>query len=236
MVKAQVRVTRQLACKVRDVVKKGLVCGMGDPVPGRMCVEAAVCYAMGIEHGDDPPCVGAVVRSLKISLNDSSWSSDKARAKGMRKVAIAQLGSNRINQRKFADHVVTETFRVIVPQLLVRFNQRELANECKVIGTKSDAVELMRNIWLKMKIADGTSIVHPKNKMISLIHCIFDHAKKEVVPVCMQEQVVDWCVSLTKQAHYLVSSKRRNHFLLVMADICLEGLKKSPGYKYLDIL
>jgi hypothetical protein len=47
-----------------------------------MCVEAAVCYALGLPHSDNPPCVGYAVRQYKIRLNDSNWSSNEARAKG----------------------------------------------------------------------------------------------------------------------------------------------------------
>ena len=58
-----------------------------------MCVEAAVCYAYDLPHSDKPPCVGNAVREFKIRLNDCNWSSSKARARGMRRIAIAQLGS-----------------------------------------------------------------------------------------------------------------------------------------------
>lgn len=47
-----VEMTREIAMKVRDTVDAGLVKGQGKPTPGAMCVEAAVCYAMGLPHGD----------------------------------------------------------------------------------------------------------------------------------------------------------------------------------------
>jgi hypothetical protein len=84
---------KQVAEKVVEVVSKGLVCGMGEPKPGQMCVEAAVCYAMGLPHSDNPPCVDSYVRDVKININDQEWSSKKARAEGLKKLAIAQLGS-----------------------------------------------------------------------------------------------------------------------------------------------
>lgn len=85
--------TEKLARKVLKVVDCGLVEGLGSPVPGQMCVEAAVNYAMGQPHGDRPSCVSPALRQLKIALNDKAWSSTSARAKGMRRLAIAQLGS-----------------------------------------------------------------------------------------------------------------------------------------------
>lgn len=87
--------TEAIARKVLETVDAGLVKGLGLPIPGKMCVEAAVNYAFGLPHGDSPSCVGAAVRAFKIRLNDSAWPTDKDRTEGMRKLAIAQLGRDR---------------------------------------------------------------------------------------------------------------------------------------------
>jgi hypothetical protein len=108
-------VDEALASKVLWVVDHGLVSGIGEPEPGKLCVEAAVCYAMGLPHSDRPTCVGFAVRAFKIRLNDSRWSSPEARAKGMRKLAIAQLGSDAIDQKEFKRIVAEQTIRRIVP-------------------------------------------------------------------------------------------------------------------------
>ena len=97
-----IKLSRAIARKVLSIVDAGLVDGKGNPIPGQMCVEAAVCYALGLPHGDNPPCVGQAVRAFKIRLNDSEWSSAQARAAGMRKLAVAQLGSDTVDQAKFA--------------------------------------------------------------------------------------------------------------------------------------
>ena len=81
------------ARRLLEIVDAGLCAGPGYPKPGNMCAEAAVCYALGQPHGDQPTCVHPTVRAHMISLNDSSWSDDQARAKGLRRVAIAQLGT-----------------------------------------------------------------------------------------------------------------------------------------------
>lgn len=122
-----------VARKVLETVDAGLSQGLGIQEPGKMCVEAAVCYALGLPHGDNPPCVGAAVRAFKIRLNDSGWSSSEARAKGMRKLAIAQLGSDQIDQKEFARLIAEETIRVIVPIAL-----REAA---KVVKSHAKALE-----------------------------------------------------------------------------------------------
>ena len=107
--------TREIAQKVLDIVDAGLVKGLGVQVPGKMCIEAAVCFALGLPHSDNPPCVGYAVRQLKISLNDKDWSSDAARAKGLRRIAIAQLGSVDVDQAAFMKLVAEGVIRGIVP-------------------------------------------------------------------------------------------------------------------------
>ena len=107
-----------LAKRVIAVVSKGLSCGLGTPVPGSMCVEAAVCYAMNLPHGDEPTCVHADVRKFKIHLNDSSWSSNKARAEGMLRIAIAQLGSESIDIQIFKQELQRLTIKRIVATAL----------------------------------------------------------------------------------------------------------------------
>jgi hypothetical protein len=87
------QITRETIDKIHSLLDQGLVRGLGKPVPGQMCVEAAINYALGRPHGDDPGCVATSLRQLKITLNDLGWSSNVARANGMRRLAIAQLGS-----------------------------------------------------------------------------------------------------------------------------------------------
>ncbi len=114
--KAAPKLTKAIARKVLTVVDAGLISGLGTPEPGKMCVEAAVCYAMGLPHGDNPDCVSRALRSLKIRLNDSLWSSDQARAKGLRRLAIAQLGSaGFLNDGEFIKRVLGVLIRKTFP-------------------------------------------------------------------------------------------------------------------------
>jgi hypothetical protein len=107
--------TREHAAKIIELLQHGLVEGVGKPEPGKMCVEAAVCYALGEPHGDTPTCVGSAVRAFKIRLNDAKWPSNQARADGLREIAIAQLGSNEIDQREFAKRVTLKVIQQITP-------------------------------------------------------------------------------------------------------------------------
>jgi len=105
--------------KLLDVIDAGLTSGIGTPEPGQMCVEAAVCYAFSEPHGDKPTCVSPLLRRLKISINDASWSSDQSRAKGLRRLAIAQLGTaGTLDETKFRDRIVRYALGVSAPLAL----------------------------------------------------------------------------------------------------------------------
>ena len=131
---------KDLVSKVLEVVDVGLCRGVGNPEPGGMCVEGAVCYALGEPHGDKPSCVHAVVRAFVVRLNDAEWISDAGRAVGMRRLAIAQLGSNRIDGVKFAQIVAFETTRQIICRLAGEILKRDdLAESCGKSGTLKEA-------------------------------------------------------------------------------------------------
>lgn len=111
-------ITLENARKVLEVVDAGLISGLGSPQPGRMCVEAAVCFALGLPHGDRPICVHHTVATHKIGLNDQAWSSNKARAEGLRKVAVLQLGSKEIDINLFHRYILEGYVNNIFPDAL----------------------------------------------------------------------------------------------------------------------
>ena len=105
-----------VAKKILDLLSHGLVSGLGKPVPGQMCIEAAVNYALGRPHGDDPGCVHESLRQLKIRLNDANWSSNMARAKGLTRLGLAQLGSKgALDTKEFRERVNTLRIKMLVP-------------------------------------------------------------------------------------------------------------------------
>src|SRR5438046_3479672 len=94
------------------ILSRGLSMGLGKQ-GGQVCIEAAICETLGLEHGDDPKCVAGSVRAYKIRLNDSNWSSPKARANGLRELGLAQLGSMGVVEGGKFDSLITEkTIRV----------------------------------------------------------------------------------------------------------------------------
>ena len=143
-------ITVDLARKCLAVVDAGLVHGLGKPEPGKMCVEAAVNYALGFPHGDQPKCVAPTLRSLKIKLNDSNWSSNQARTKGLRRLALAQLGSAGVlDEKEFVRRVVEHAIKVSVPQALRaaakiakgahKYNLLKAADACESDPTRANA-------------------------------------------------------------------------------------------------
>jgi hypothetical protein len=84
-----------------------------------MCIEAALCAALDLPHGDDPECVAPSVRLYKIALNDSTWSSPQARAAGLRNLGLAQLGSSHgiVSNDQFVSRLQELTVRVLIPTL-----------------------------------------------------------------------------------------------------------------------
>lgn len=107
--------TIQHARKILDLLKHGLTSGLGEQKPGEMCVEAAVCFAFGLPRGDNPPCVGSAVRDYKVRLNDCGWPSNQDRANGMRALALAQLGSNELDQMTFGKLMFLRGIQRILP-------------------------------------------------------------------------------------------------------------------------
>lgn len=144
-------ITREIAQRVRDLVDAGLVNGVGVAEPGKMCVEATMCFALGLPHGDDPGCVAQPLRWLKIRLNDAAWSSNEARAAGLRRLAVAQLGSASVlDEAEFVTRVVDMTIRKAVPiglRAAARLNPKfagqlkAAAVRCKQEGTREACEE-----------------------------------------------------------------------------------------------
>jgi hypothetical protein len=103
--------------KFDSLLSRGLCEGVGQR-EGQMCIEAAICTVLDLPHGDDPGCVSPAVRSFKISLNDSGWSSPEARAKGLRDLGLAQLGSKGVvNDVEFSSRLAIKVTQKLVPKL-----------------------------------------------------------------------------------------------------------------------
>jgi hypothetical protein len=134
----------KFVAKFDEILARGLSSGMGKR-DGQMCIEAAVCAALDLPHGDEPQCVAAAVRTFKIALNDSNWSSTQARAAGMRDLGIAQVGSlGVVDDNVFVQKIAEKTIRVLIPALFREvFPNNEAclaaAKRCEDEGTEEAA-------------------------------------------------------------------------------------------------
>lgn len=104
------QITQAIAENVLALIDQGLLAGLGRPTPGQMGVEATACYALGLPHSADPGCIEHCLRHLVGGLNDCDWSSPQARARGLRRLGVAQLGTQGVlNTKAFSALVVRLT-------------------------------------------------------------------------------------------------------------------------------
>ena len=109
------KITDEIRDRITTAITPGLVSGLGQPEPGQMCVEAAICWALGESHGDRPTCVAAPDRDCAIAINDSAWSSPAIRAKHMLPLALAQLGTAGTDRTAWEARVIEGTIRRVLP-------------------------------------------------------------------------------------------------------------------------
>jgi hypothetical protein len=160
--------------RVLGVLSKGIVHGLGKPIPGQMCVEAAVSYSMGYEHSDKPDCVSELISDFKICLNDRGWSSDRARAKGLRRVAIAQLGSDEIENADFGEAVYRAFLAKFLP-VYVKLGRRPakkrtLKQNSTFRAFESKIAELFKKIDEGMEHDNGESLANECDEFLSSIN------------------------------------------------------------------
>lgn len=98
------KITIPFVAKVLRLFGFGLPSGLGMGGEGGMCMQFVICHALGQGVTDQPSCVNDLVRSYGIWLNDCDWLSNQARANGLRRLAIAQLGT-RSSDYLFDEHL-----------------------------------------------------------------------------------------------------------------------------------
>ena len=129
-------------------LQRGLSSGLGS-VDNQVCVEQAVCLALGLEPTDNPPCTDPVLRRYKVELNDKSWSSPEARAKGMRALAYAQIGTrDNLTANKWVSRLAELTIRVLLPELGTQCGYpRDLCLRCAEEGTTKAALAFREHAY-----------------------------------------------------------------------------------------
>ena len=127
-------ITQEIRDAVTAAVSTKLVSGLGEPEPGKMCIEAAVCFALGEAHGDSPSCVAEPDRSFAVALNDAAWSSAEARAEAMLPLALAQLGTAGEDRTEWVRAVALGTVQKVLSTALRASGLEANAVECEGVA------------------------------------------------------------------------------------------------------
>jgi len=232
-------ITEEFVRKLVATVDVGLSRGVGDPIPGQMCVEAAISYALGEPHSDRPSCVDPVVRAAQIQLNDGLWSSSIARARGMRAVAIAQLGSKgTIDPVKFASLLSEYVIREIVPIALRSAATLcpdhaaplgEAAVRCEREGTFSAARSAESAAW---SAADSTGSAE------SAFRSARSAAWSAADSTASAESAAESAAASARSAARGATSEEADRVLSICATLMVRALREcgSPGCEYLWLL
>jgi hypothetical protein len=224
-------ITIELVEKLIDTVSYGLSSGLGLPEPGKMCVEAAVCYAYGIPHSDNPPCVGAAVREYKIRLNDSNWSTNKARGEGMLALSIAQLNSNILDQKEFSRKIVLKTINTIIADLAKEYAPKLEGD----LRTVTDFVEA-KNLCNKLNAVNAAAAYAAVNAAYAADAAAAAAADAADAAAAYAAYAAAYAADAT--AADAVNAAKRDEILNKAAQNCLEVLQEmnSPGCEYLYLI
>ena len=147
------KITRKLTDRIWHLVGQGLSYGLGKRGTGTMCVQASVQAALEEEHNDAPQCVANDVRQFGITLNDRrAWGDKHKRGEGLRRFAIAQLGSDRLPEGKFAASLRLKLLRTRLPLVLAHHDFPPiLAKKIETARTTKEIGDLIRDWRVKLK-------------------------------------------------------------------------------------
>jgi hypothetical protein len=224
-----IKLTKRHARKINELLNYGLVSGLGSQRPGEMCVEAAVCCALGLPHGDNPPCVGRTVRAFKIRLNDCNWPTDKDRAEGMRGLAIAQLGSDSLDQMEFGKLMFLRGTQILLP-----FIWRKEADKISAADKKSEMIEWCQLMEKCETFDEARELTKDASAYASAaVGYASDYASDAASYAYAYADYASAYASASASA-----SGYRHELLMLTAHVGLNVLieMKSPGCKWLGIL
>lgn len=131
------KITPEIVTKLIKVIGSSLYGSAGTMTkPGTFCVQQAVSKAIGEPHLDDSPtpCVSDELIKFGINLNDRDWPSNNARARGLKRFAVAELGSR--------DHVNPDEFDRLVADMWNKKYEKKCwyaSTACGVLDLAPDA-------------------------------------------------------------------------------------------------
>jgi len=151
-------INQDLVNKIHCLLDKGVTPGLSkNPKPGEMCLEQAVCYALGEEVTNKPSCVGEHVRWFVVTLNNCNWSSPSARAEGMRDLAIVQLGSNFLDQNDFTENLRFAVIKKLLPSMFRDLGEEKWEKQIKSLEGAKDLEEARQAASAAAKVAYNSS-------------------------------------------------------------------------------
>jgi len=214
-------INKELVNEIHSLLDKGVTFGFSkDPKPGNMCVEQVVSYALGEEINDEPSCVGKKVREFVVRLNCQEWSSDSARAEGMRDLAIAQLGSDLLNQDEFLEKISFAAITKLLPSMF-----RDLGEERWEKQIKS--LEEAKNLKEAKKIASKGAYAADMVYAVEANYAASDAAN-------VADPYSAYYASYAA-ANAALATKTGDKYLKMVSHLAVEVLKemKSPGCQFL---
>jgi hypothetical protein len=229
------KLDKKFVIKFRNIVLQGLCSGLGvTQQPGYVCIEQAVCLAMGLENvGDEPPCVAQEIRLGKMALNDKNWLSNKARAKGLLKVGIAQLGSKGIVDGKaFRRLFKRECVRLIlVPHALeLLAKDKELTKQAR-----KDIKEALNSLKTKLTFTNQERLYNLVFEFGRNMRNEFEGVLDRIITASDSATHSDELIDIIMNSFNRYETPLYQKTLIKIADVMLFCLKKlkSPGCRYL---
>ena len=162
--------------KVLDLVDAGLVRGLGLPNPGEMCLEAVVSIVFDQKHGDRPTCVEPSICQFGINMNDNPyWTSHEARAKGMRRFAIAQLGSVGLSRNTFSTLLLLNFMSSVLPECI-----RKVVKNLQAERPETDNLRMLRASQMAEESVVTVYIIPKLNRVADQFEATAQHAEIRV--------------------------------------------------------
>jgi len=170
----------QVKTVLKQIVPMGLTADIGEAKPGKMCIEAAICFAMGEPHGDEPSCVATQDRLYSITINacqrySGEWSTDLARAEALLPLAIAQLGTSGTDRREWIAKLALGTVRRVLPIALDAAGMPSHAQACRNAENLVDAYKAASSARIAAYAAKS------ENKTIQYAGNAAEHAARAAI-------------------------------------------------------
>jgi len=182
-----------------------------------MCVEQVISYALGEEVNDETSCVGEQVRSFVTCLNDQEWSSNSARAEGMRELSIAQLGSKSLNQNEFRDKLLFSVITKMLPAMFRDLEEDKWEKEIKSLEGTKDLKEAREAAYV---VRDAIYATADPAASYATLYAIFSIHAVHAAYVAI---------------YAFDATKTGDKYLCMIAHLAVQVLKemKSPGCQFL---